>query len=304
LPIFTDAKRGRISVANRALFMQQFAAAVVQQLESMGLATPTGEMPADPASSWSQFADRFRQADLPLALPFGPIFESLRTAGPDGLTIIGQIGQSLDGRIATETGDSHYINQAAGLEHLHRLRSLVDAVLVGVGTAIADNPQLTVRRVEGSNPARVVLDPKGRLPPGAKLLRDDGIRRVVLTALADHPATSSGAEVIVLPAPDGQIAPAAVRAALRQCGFRRVLIEGGAVTLSRFVQAGCLDRIHVIVAPIILGSGRPGFILPPILRVAEAVPVTMRAFMLGNEVLLDCGFDVQAAAGGTAKKST
>ena len=73
---------------------------------------------------------------------------------------VGQIGQSLDGRIATPTGHSHYINGPAGLDHLHRLRALVDAVLVGVGTAIADDPQLTVRRVAGPNPARVVLDPK------------------------------------------------------------------------------------------------------------------------------------------------
>jgi riboflavin-specific deaminase-like protein len=219
------------------------------------------------------------------------------------VTIIAQVGQSVDGRIATETGDSHYINQAAGLEHLHRLRSLADAVLVGVGTAIADDPQLTVRRVEGPNPARVVLDPNGRLPAAAKLLRDDGARRIVLTASAAHPAARQ-AEVIVLPAAGGQISPTDIRRALSRCGFRRVLIEGGAVTLSRFLQAGCLDRLHVIVAPMILGSGRPGFVLPPIVRVAEAVPLSMRAFSLDEEVLLDCDLAVQAADGGTAKKST
>jgi riboflavin-specific deaminase-like protein len=222
--------------------------------------------------------------------------------GRDGLTIVGQIGQSLDGRIATETGDSHYINQAAGLEHLHRLRSLVDAVLVGVGTAVADDPELTVRRVEGPSPARVVLDPGGRLPNTAKLLRDDRTRRIVLTGAAAHPARSTNAEVIALPAAEGQIAPSVVRAALHRCGFRRVLIEGGAVTLSRFLQADRLDRLHVLVAPMILGSGRPAFVLPPIQRVGEAVPVTMRAFTLENEVLLDCSFDRQT--GGTAKKST
>ena len=224
--------------------------------------------------------------------------------GPDGLTVVGQTGQSLDGRIATETDDSHYINQAAGLEHLHRLRSLVDAVLVGVGTAIADDPQLTVRRVKGPNPARVVLDPNGRLSRTAKLLRDDDVRRIVLTAEASHPAAASGAEVITLPAPGGQIAPAAIRMALHRCGFRRVLVEGGAVTLSRFLQAGCLDRLHVVIAPMILGSGRPGFVLPPIARVAEAVPLAMRAFPLGDEVLLDCSFGDQSADGGSAKKST
>jgi riboflavin biosynthesis pyrimidine reductase len=82
-----------------------------------------------------------------------------------------------------------------------------------------------------------------------------------------------------------------------------VLIEGGTDTLSRFLAAGCLDRLHVIVAPIILGSGRPGFALPPVMRVAEATPVTMRAFPLGEEVLLDCDLGAQAALG-TTKKST
>lgn len=269
--------------------MQQFEAVVVQQLESTAVSTPAGQAAPDASPAWGDFVKSFRQGG-PLPPPHGPIFEPLRGPGPDGLTIVGQIGQSLDGRVATETGDSHYINQAAGLEHLHRLRSLVDAVLVGVGTAIADDPQLTVRRVDGPNPARVVLDPNARLPPTAKLLRDDGVRRVVLTAAAAHPAAESGTDVIVLAATAGEMAPAAISSALRQCGFRRALIEGGAVTLSKFLQAGCLDRLHVIVAPMILGSGRPGFVLPPIARVAEALPVTMRAFPLGDEVLLDCGF--------------
>src|SRR6187402_131582 len=94
--------------------------------------------------------------------------------------VVGQIGQSLDGRIATESGHSKYINGPSGLTHLHRLRALVDAVVIGVGTAVADNPQLTVRRVSGPHPARVVIDPRGRLPPDARLLADDGVRRIVI----------------------------------------------------------------------------------------------------------------------------
>ncbi|HEV7823266.1 MAG TPA: RibD family protein, partial [Burkholderiales bacterium] len=94
----------------------------------------------------------------------------------DDLIVVGQIGQSLDGRIATASGHSRYINGPAGLCHLHRLRSLVDAVLVGVGTALADDPQLTVRHVAGPHPARVVLDPKGRLAGCAKVFTCDGVR--------------------------------------------------------------------------------------------------------------------------------
>jgi riboflavin-specific deaminase-like protein len=250
-----------------------------------------------PTLSWSDFVTDFRASNRPLPPHWGEMFAPLRTFAPDGLTVVAQLGQSVDGRIATESGDSHYINRADGLEHLHRLRSLVDAVLIGVGTALADDPQLTVRRVQGPNPARVVIDPKGRLPANAKLLRDDGARRVVLTAETAEGEVPNGIEVVRLPPSGGQIAPATIRSALRECGFRRVLVEGGTDTLSRFLAAGCLDRLHVIVAPIILGSGRPGFALPPIMRVAEAVSVAaMRAFPLGEEVLLDCDLGSQTSA--------
>src|SRR3954471_8792458 len=84
--------------------------------------------------------------------------------------VVAQLGQSLDGRIATLTGDSKYANRSAALDHLHRARAHVDAVVVGVGTGISDDPLLTVRRIEGRNPARVVIDPDGRLPVGAKCL--------------------------------------------------------------------------------------------------------------------------------------
>src|ERR1700722_4202831 len=87
--------------------------------------------------------------------------------------VIGQLGQSLDGRIATPTGHSKYISGPEALRHLHQLRALVDAVVVGVQTVIADDPQLTVRHVEGRNPARVVIDPNGRLPPNARMLSDN-----------------------------------------------------------------------------------------------------------------------------------
>ena len=94
------------------------------------------------------------------------------------------------------SGHSHYINGEAGLAHLHRLRALVDAVVVGVGTAIADDPQLTVRRVDGPSPARVIVDPNGRLPPTARVLAADGIRRLVVTAADARTRLPGGVEVV------------------------------------------------------------------------------------------------------------
>src|SRR5215470_16495550 len=134
------------------------------------------------AAAWAVVPQGFRAAAGALPLPWEDIFGPLRRGTADDLVVVGQSGQSIDARIATSTGHSHYINGQAGLLHLHRLRALVDAVVIGVGTAIADDPQLTVRRVTGPNPARVVVDPNGRLPSSARVLAADGVRRLVVTA--------------------------------------------------------------------------------------------------------------------------
>jgi riboflavin-specific deaminase-like protein len=228
----------------------------------------------------------------------------LRTSLSDDLVVVGQVGQSLDGRVATPSGHSHYINGPAGLAHLHRLRALADAVVIGVGTALADDPQLTVRRVSGPQPARVVIDARGRLSAGAKLFANDGVRRLVITGQGVRPPLPADIEIVGLPKTDGQIAPAAILAALAERGMRRVLVEGGADTLSRFLAARCLDRLHIMVAPIILGSGRPSFALPPIERVDEAVLTPMQVHRLDDDVLFDCDLSAQRVPVGRAKKST
>jgi diaminohydroxyphosphoribosylaminopyrimidine deaminase/5-amino-6-(5-phosphoribosylamino)uracil reductase len=168
---------------------------------------------------------------------------------------------------------------------------------------LADDPQLTVRRVAGPNPARVVIDPNGRLSPSAKLLADDGVQRLVITGAKSPPGLPSGVEVVKLASDDGQLAPAAVLAALAERGFRRILIEGGSNTVSRFLAAGCLDRLHVMIAPMIIGAGPASVSLPPIERVDQAIRAPMRAHILGDEVLLDCDLSAQRIGIGIAKKS-
>jgi len=244
----------------------------------------------------------FRDTRDPLPSPWHAIFEPLRHGTKDDLVVVGQFGQSIDARIATVAGHSHYINGSAGLAHLHRLRALVDAVVVGVGTALADDPQLTVRHVAGPSPARVVIDPNGRLPATARLLNNDGNRRLVLTTAAASTRLPAGVDRVWLPQADGQIAPAVILAALAERGFRRIMIEGGADTVSRFLAAGCLDRLHVVIAPIIMGAGPSSITLPPVARVDEALRAPMRVHVLGEEVLLDC--DLSAQRVGVAKKST
>jgi diaminohydroxyphosphoribosylaminopyrimidine deaminase / 5-amino-6-(5-phosphoribosylamino)uracil reductase len=269
--------------------------------------------------SWKAIPKTFRSAESPLPQPWQDIFGPLRKGVIDDLVLVGQCGQSIDARIATPSGDSHYINGDAGLDHLHRLRALVDAVVIGVGTAVADNPQLTVRRVLGPNPARVIIDPHGRLPSNARVLAPDGTRRLVVMAAGNERHLPAGVEIIALTPDNGRLAPPAIVGALAECGFRRILIEGGAETLSRFLAASCLDRLHILVAPIILGAGRPSLSLPPLERIGDAARLSMRAVALdvtmlggtvvgannpGADVLLDCDLSAQRAPIERAKMST
>jgi riboflavin-specific deaminase-like protein len=203
--------------------------------------------------------------------------------------LIGQVGQSLDGRIATPSGHSHYINGREAIVHLHRLRALVDAIVVGIGTALADDPQLTVRHVAGPSPARVVIDSKGRLPSGAKLLRDDGCRRVIVTDCETEIPARHGIEILRLPrGAHSQLDPLAITHGLSALGFRRILVEGGMATLSAFLASGCLDRLHIAIAPIILGSGPVGMSLPPIERVDQGLRPATSVYRLGPDLLIDC----------------
>jgi len=252
---------------------------------------------------WAPVPKTFRSISSSLPQPWEDVFGPLRQGTIDDLVLVGQCGQSIDARIATSSGQSHYINGESGLIHLHRLRALVDAVVIGVGTAIADDPQLTVRRVEGPNPARVVIDPNGRLPANARVLAVDGIRRLVITS-AKTSAPPAGVEVVRLPAENSQLAPAGIVAALAARGFRRILIEGGADTVSRFLAARCLDRLHILIAPLILGAGRASLTLPPIERLDQAMRAPMRAHSLGGDVLLDCDLSAQRVPIGRAKIST
>jgi len=255
------------------------------------------------SDSWTDVPRMFRDADGPLPPPWQELFGPLRRGQADRLVVVGQFGQSLDARIATASGDSRYINGAEGLAHLHRLRALVDAVLIGVGTATMDDPQLTVRRVSGPSPARVIIDPSGRLPASARVLVADGIRRLVITRQGVPTKLPHGVEIVGLPETDGHIAPAAILAALAERGFRRILVEGGANTVSRFLQARCLDRLHVVIAPIIIGAGPSSVTLPPIARVEQALRAPIRAHVLGEELLVDCDLSGQRVAVGVASTS-
>ncbi|WP_284178798.1 RibD family protein [Rhabdaerophilum sp. SD176] len=220
------------------------------------------------------------------------LFQAFRRVSAERPFIVAQLGQSLDGRIATRTGDSRYIGSAPSLDHLHRIRAHVDAVIVGIGTVLADDPQLNVRRCEGPNPARIVIDARGKLPAAAKCLAGhDNVRRIVFRDAGARGEPLPGEVEIIRLATDarGHFRMPDLARALADLGFDKVLIEGGAGIISRAIDARIVDRLHLMVSAIILGSGQAGLELAPIDRISQAIRPHVEVVSLGaGDVLFDC----------------
>jgi len=210
-------------------------------------------------------------------------------ADPREGLVVGHLGQSLNGCIATQSGDSCWVTGPENIRHLHRMRALCDAVLVGAETIVRDDPRLTTRLVPGASPVRVVLDPRRRVQADRQVCRDGASSTLILCAaeLAAEGVVGQ-AEVAGVPERDGRLDLAAVLALLRTRGLGRVFIEGGGVTVSAFLHAGLLDRLQVTVAPLLIGGGRPGVHLPPAATMGECLRPRCRVFRMGSDLLFDC----------------
>jgi diaminohydroxyphosphoribosylaminopyrimidine deaminase/5-amino-6-(5-phosphoribosylamino)uracil reductase len=164
---------------------------------------------------------------------------------------------TLDGKIATRTGDSQWISGAASRRHVHELRGRVDGILVGTGTALADDPLLTARPPGPRTATRIVLDSNGRLPLTAQLVRT--AREIPTLVVTTRPPESpgladQGCEVLSLPSGDGGVDLAALLAELGRRRMTNLLVEGGAAVLGSFLDARLVDEVHVFVAPRLLGG--------------------------------------------------
>jgi diaminohydroxyphosphoribosylaminopyrimidine deaminase/5-amino-6-(5-phosphoribosylamino)uracil reductase len=203
---------------------------------------------------------------------------------------------TLDGKVATRTGDSKWISSEGSREIAHRWRASVDAVAVGIGTALADDPQLTAR-IPGVDrqPRRVVFDATARLPLESRLVQEahDIPVTVVASRAAPRSATdaleSAGVEVIVA---TGQHEPARVRSALDQLGDQgvaSVLLEGGPHLAGAFLDAGEIDEVRLFLAPILLGgsAARDPLEGEGVERISEALrALTLDCARIGDDVLI------------------
>ncbi len=175
--------------------------------------------------------------------------------------VTAKFAMSLDGKIAARTGDSKWITSEESRRYVHTLRAQSDAIMVGIGTALADDPQLTARDLDGAplprQPLRVVVDSKGRLPADAALLSQPGRTLVFVSdenAAREHGLESTSAEWFAAPGKDGRVD---LGAALSELGRRQItslLVEGGGTLLGSLFDEGLVDRVVGFVAPVIVGG--------------------------------------------------
>ncbi|HEX2193399.1 MAG TPA: GTP cyclohydrolase II [Candidatus Limnocylindria bacterium] len=202
--------------------------------------------------------------------------------------------QTLDGRLATRTGESQWISAEASSRFAHRLRASHAAIMVGAGTVMADDPRLTTRLVDGPSPVRVVVDSTLRLSPLSKVVNDGGAPTILATTeRATWERRSaflrSDVEIVVLPATeDGRVDLGALLDELGRRGLGSVLVEGGAGLITALLREHRVGRLVVTIAPIVVGTGIEAVGDLDIVRLRDALAFRRASFsQAGPDVIFD-----------------
>jgi len=205
-----------------------------------------------------------------------------------------KLALSLDGRVAAGSGDSRWISSAESRDLVHRWRNEADAVMIGAGTVIADNPRLTCRIEGGRDPIRVIVDGRLRCPPAARVFVQRSDAPVLLVTSAANLARARRryagprVEVIGCPSEGDRINLRALMRELGSRGWCRVLIEGGAQLAGAALSDGVVDRLAFFFAPILIGSGVPALEGLRVARVRQAIPLKAIAERrIGNDLLIE-----------------
>ena len=199
---------------------------------------------------------------------------------------IGQIGQSLDAKIALNNGNSHYINEKESITYLHCLRSISDGVLVGVNTIIKDNPLLTTRKIKGQNPTRLIIDPSLKLTNKYKIFKDKNTNIVFTTS--NKTKNLNNTTIVKLPKKDFTLG---VYKFLKKSSLKYILIEGGPTTLSHFIEQNLINYMQFIISPTLIGSGINSVKLKPITNLKKAIRRKSNFAKLGKEIVATLDFN-------------
>ena len=195
--------------------------------------------------------------------------------------LIGQIGQSLDGKIALNNGNSHYINEKESIFYLHCLRAVCDGVLVGVNTVIKDNPLLTTREIKGSSPVRLIIDPSLKLSNKYKIFKDNN-QNIIFTNSNKQKKINN---TLIVKFPKKNFTNNIFKY-LKKTSFKNILVEGGPTTLSNFIEMKLLNYMQFIISPTLIGSGIDSLKLKPIKNLKNAIRVENTISKLGKEIVM------------------
>ncbi len=208
--------------------------------------------------------------------------------------IIVKVAQSLDGRIAVSSGDSKWISGEKALYFAHKLRSIVDGIVVGKNTILKDNPELTTRLVKGKNPVRFVLDSSLSLSPDFKVFEVSSEKKTVLVCGETveekklEPFLKKGVEVWKIKLKNGKIDLRAFIEKAYEEGISSLLVEGGGILHGAFLKAGLVDEIFAVIAPLIIGDpkGIFSFNIQPLKQLKEAYTLFLRKTQKLGECVL------------------
>ena len=199
---------------------------------------------------------------------------------------IAQIGQSLDGKIALNNGNSHYINERESIIYLHCLRSISDGVLVGVNTIIKDDPFLTTRKIMGANPIRLIIDPSLKLTNKYNIFKDNN-KNIIFTNSSKRKKLNN-TTILKFPKKNFTLS---ISKYLRTTSLKTILIEGGPTTLSHFIEHKLINYMQFIISPTIIGSGIDSLKLKPITNLKNAIRVKNSINKLGKEIIVTLDFN-------------
>ena len=198
---------------------------------------------------------------------------------------IGQIGQSLDGKIALLNGNSHYINDKNSISYLHSLRSICDAVVVGVNTIRKDDPLLTTRAIKGPNPQRIIIDPSLKLTNKYQVFKD-GMPNIIFTHSKINKKFNN-TQIYKLPERNFTNL---IYQNINRLGYKLVLVEGGSKTISKFLENKLLNIMQFIIAPTIIGSGINSINIEPITNLKNVIRTKNNIYKFGKEIIVSLEF--------------